>query len=96
METGEILMELLASARKDQKIREAFLATKKDPHPLAAFCRLSTELGYPLYEMDLLSAGEDYYAAMRRSTNGGGENSPMLEGEDDYYELFFSDLASTV
>jgi hypothetical protein len=29
---------------------------------------------------------------MRRSTNGGGENSPMLEGEDDYYELFLSDL----
>jgi hypothetical protein len=42
--------------------------------------------------MDLISAGEDYYAAMRRSTNGGGENSPMLEGEDDYYELFLSDL----
>ena len=29
---------------------------------------------------------------MRRSTNGGGENSPMLEGEDDYYELFLASL----
>ena len=46
-----------------------------------------------LYEMDLLSAGEDYYAAMRRSTNGGGENSPLLTGEDDYYELFMEQLA---
>ena len=28
--------------------------------------------------MDLITAGEEAYAAMRRSTNGGGENSPML------------------
>ena len=42
--------------------------------------------------MDLISAGEDFYASMRRSTNGGGENSPMLEGEDDFYELFFASL----
>ena len=28
---------------------------------------------------------------MKRSTNGGGENSPKLEGEDDFYELFFDD-----
>ena len=42
--------------------------------------------------MDLLTAGEEFYATMRRSTNGGGENSPMLEGEDDFYELFFAGL----
>ena len=45
-----------------------------------------------LYLLDLITAGVDAYAAMRRSTNGGGENSPMLEGEDDYYELFFAGL----
>ena len=42
--------------------------------------------------MDLITAGEEAYAAMRRSTNGGGENSPMLEGEDDFYELFFAGI----
>ena len=47
-----------------------------------------------IYDMDLISAGEEFYAAMRRSTNGGGENSPMLEGEDDFYELFFASLES--
>ena len=31
-------------------------------------------------------------AKMKRSTNGGGENSPKLEGEDDFYELFFAGL----
>ena len=45
-----------------------------------------------LYDMDLITAGEEFYATMRRSTNGGGENSPMLEGEDDFYELFFAGL----
>ena len=29
---------------------------------------------------------------MRRSTNGGGENSPMLAWEDDFYELFMANL----
>ncbi len=29
---------------------------------------------------------------MKRSTNGGGENSPMLEGEDDYYEMFLAEI----
>ena len=41
---------------------------------------------------DLITAGEEFYATMRRSTNGGGENSPKLEGEDDFYELFFASL----
>ena len=42
--------------------------------------------------MDLGSAGEDFYATMRRSTNGGGENSPKLAGEDDFYELLMASL----
>ena len=33
-----------------------------------------------------------FHAEMKRSTNGGGENSPKLEGEDDFYELFFAGL----
>ena len=56
---------------------------------LTELARRKPEIRKALLE---ISAGEDYYAAMRRSTNGGGENSPMLEGEDDYYELFLSDL----
>ena len=40
----------------------------------------------------LIAAGEEFHAAMKRSTNGGGENSPMIEAEDDFYELFFANL----
>lgn len=89
MDTLEILEELQKKALQDQVLRNSLLETRKAEKPVAAFCQRCQELGYPLYEMDLISAGEDFYAAMRRSTNGGGENSPMLEGEDDFYELFF-------
>ncbi len=92
MNIGEMLDELKNKARKDPRIRDALLATRSDPNALNAFCALCRELGYPIYEMDLIQAGEEAYAAMRRSTNGGGENSPLLSGEDDYYEMFFAGL----
>ena len=89
MDTLEILEELQRNALRDEALRLRLLETRKADKPVAEFCRTCQELGYPLYEMDLISVGEDFYASMRRSTNGGGENSPMLEGEDDFYELFF-------
>lgn len=89
MNTLEILETLQKKALRDETLRRELLETRKADKPVAAFCRKCQKLGYPLYEMDLISAGEDFYASMRRSTNGGGENSPMLEGEDDFYELFF-------
>lgn len=92
MEITEMLDQLLEKARRDEALRQQLLATREDEHPLAAFCAKCRELGYPIYEMELINAGEEFYATMRRSTNGGGENSPMLEGEDDFYELFFAGL----
>lgn len=44
--------------------------------------------------MEVVQAGEEFYATMRRSTNGGGENSPLLEGEDDFYELLLATLTA--
>ncbi len=92
MNIGEMLDELRTKARKDPAVREALLATRSSPNALSAFCSVCRELGYPIYEMDLIQEGEEAYAAMRRSTNGGGENSPLLSGEDDYYEMFFAGL----
>jgi len=42
--------------------------------------------------MDVVAFGEDSYAAMRRSTNGGGENAPLLKWENDAYEMFMAEL----
>ena len=92
MTTVELLDELQNKAKRDPQIREALLATAEEPNPAEAFCRKAQELGYPIYAMDLIQAGEEFYGNMRRSTNGGGENSPMLDGEDDFYELFLAAL----
>ena len=92
MTTLEILDRLQKDALRDRELREKLLATRQAKDTLTVFCRLCRSLGYELYEMDLVSAGEDFYATMRRSTNGGGENSPMLEGEDDFYELLMASL----
>ena len=88
----DMLDELQNRALKEPEFKERLKNTKKEKEPLSAFCRVCQELGYEIYEMDLITAGEEFYATMRRSTNGGGENSPMLEGEDDFYELFFAGL----
>lgn len=92
MNVIELLDNLQHKALKDEKIRKQLLATREQQNPLEAFCKTCQELGYPIYEMELICAGEEFYAAMKRSTNGGGENSPMLDGEDDFYELFMSTL----
>ncbi len=94
MDVNELLDELLKKAKKDPELRIALLKTRQEDQPLTAFCRKCQELGFLIYEMDLIQAGEEFYASMRRSTNGGGENSPMLEGEDDFYELFMASLES--
>ena len=92
MEIPEMLDEMKQKALHDENLRQELLATREDPQPLTAFCRKCQEKGYPICEMELILAGEEFYATMNRSTNGGGENSPMLEGEDDFYELFFAGL----
>ncbi len=88
----DALDRLRRAAKADPALAKRILATGKEKQPLHAFCVLSGELGCPISEMDLILAGEEAYAAMRRSTNGGGENSPLLEGEDDYYELFMAEI----
>ena len=92
METVEILDQMEQRARADEALRARLLATKNAKDPMREFCKIAGELGYELYVMDLVAAGEEFYAAMLRSTNGGGENSPKLEGEDDFYELFLTGL----
>ncbi|WP_072525684.1 hypothetical protein [Clostridium sp. Marseille-P3244] len=88
----EMLDELQNRALREKDVRKKLLDTRKEKDPLSAFCRACRDLGYEIYEMELICAGEEFHAAMKRSTNGGGENSPKLSGEDDFYELFIANL----
>ena len=88
MDVYEKLEELQEKALHDETMKQALLATRTEKEPIIAFCKKCQEFGYEIYPMELINAGEEFYATMRRSTNGGGENSPKLSGEDDMYELF--------
>ena len=90
MNTAEILAFLQKQALHDEELKKRFLETRQAAQPLQAFCSLCRELGYEVYPMEVIAASEETYAAMKRSTNGGGENSPKLTGEDDLYEDFFA------
>ena len=92
MDVGEVLEKLRELAIKDKGLRDRLVATRKAENPVTEFCAISTEAGLPLFNMDLIAYGEESYAAMRRSTNGGGENSPLLKWEDDAYEMFISEI----
>ena len=92
MNTAEILAVLQKKALHDDDLKKRFMLTRGEEQPLSAFCELCRELGYEIYPMDVIVASEEAYAAMKRSTNGGGENSPKLTGEDDLYEDFFAGL----
>lgn len=92
MNTLEILDRLQQDALRNEELRQVLIETRKEDNPLSAFCRVCREHGYMLYEMDVLTAGEEFHAEMKRSTNGGGENSPKLEEQDDFYELFFASI----
>jgi hypothetical protein len=92
MDAKEALEGLKKKALTDEDLRSRLLGTRQSSDPYSAFCKISTQEGFPITEMELLALGEETYAQIRRSTNGGGENSPLLEWEDDYYELFLTGL----
>ena len=79
--------------KEDKVLRRKLLATKKNKNPAVEFCKISTEYGYPISAMDLVMAGEEAYAEMTRSTNGGGENHPRIHNADDLYELFLGSIS---
>ena len=92
MDILEMLEEIQHKALKDEVFKTKILATEKVKDPLDEFCKVCQQEGYEIYPMDVIIAGEESYAAMKRSTNGGGENAPMLDGEDDFYELILAAL----
>ena len=92
MNTLEMLDSLQHKAFNNEEVRLRLLSAKYSKNPLETFCKIAQELGYALYPMEVICAGEEFHASMKRSTNGGGENSPKIDGEDDYFELFIASL----
>ncbi|MCR4674011.1 MAG: hypothetical protein K5675_03295 [Lachnospiraceae bacterium] len=92
MAVTDILDLVKKKAKEDETFKQALLHTKDMEKPVTEFCKICTENGFELSAFELVTAGEDAYAAMKRSTNGGGENSPLLEDADDLYGMFLLEL----
>ena len=55
-----MLDELQRQAKRDENLRQRLIATKKEQEPVSAFCKICRELGYEIYEMELILAGEEF------------------------------------
>ena len=88
----EMLDKLLEMAKQDGALKETLLATRDNENPIAEFCKIATEAGLPMTVMDIVNQGEEFYAEIKRSTNGGGENSPDLDFQNDEYSIFIMRL----
>ena len=88
----EQLDALLDKAKVDSELTKKLLETKNSDNPVAEFCKIATENGFAMSVMDMINQGEEFYAEIKRSTNGGGENSPDLDFQNDEYSIFISRL----
>ena len=88
----EMLDRLLDMAKHDADLKEKLLKTRQSNNPVADFCMIATENGLPMSVMDIVNQGEEFYAEIKRSTNGGGENSPDLDYQNDEYSIFMMRL----
>ena len=88
----EMLDRLLDMAKHDAELKERLLKTRWSDNPVADFCNIASEMGLPMSVMDIINHGEEFYAEIKRSTNGGGENSPDLDYQNDEYSIFMMRL----
>lgn len=92
MTISENLDKLFEQAKSDNDLRIKLLNTKSSANPVSDFCSIAAEYGIFINVMDLINEGEEFYAEIKRSTNGGGENSPDLDTWNDEYSVFMMRL----
>ena len=92
MSIADKLEILLEKANAEEGLKKRLLDTRNAKDQLSEFCRIAQESGVDISVMDIVNQGEEFYAEIKRSTNGGGENSPDLEFQNDEYSIFMMRL----
>jgi len=92
MDITEKLEMLMEKVKKDSSLKEQLLNTMNSKNPVSDFCDIATKNGCPMSAMEIIEQGEHFYAEIKRSTNGGGENSPDLDFQNDEYSVFLMRL----
>ena len=65
----EILDEMKVKAQDNPQLRRELLDTMKEKAPYDMFCEICRKCGCELWPMDLVEAGEEMYAEIKRSNN---------------------------
>ena len=92
MQLINLLDKVREKAASDEAFKEKVVAAYEGEKPIAEFCRECNAVGIEIYPMDIADADESMYAAMRRSTNGGGENSPHLSWEENVFGSLIEEI----
>ncbi len=92
MQLNILLDNIKSKSEEDPGFRDRLLSAYEGDNPIADFCKVCQDAGIEIYPMDIADADESVYASMRRSTNGGGENSPHLGWEEEIFGSFIAEL----
>ena len=92
MELEILFDKIKGKAISEAAFREQLLSAYEGDRPIIGVCEVCRDAGIEVYPMDLADADESAYAAMRRSTNGGGENSPHLTWEGEILEALMDEI----
>ena len=92
MHLNILLDQIKEMARENPDFKSRIMEAYLDKKSIVDFCKECNKVGIEIYPMDIADADESVYAAMRRSTNGGGENSPHLSWEENIIEEFVRGL----
>ena len=65
MNTLEMLDSLQHKAFLNEEVRLRLLSVKEDKNPLEVFCKVAQDMGYALYPMEVICAGEEFHASMK-------------------------------
>ena len=87
-----ILDELQKKALKDEKLKTTAPRNQNRSRPAICLLQDLPESWLRIIRNGINCGRRSIPCRNERSTNGGGENSPMIEAEDDFYELFFANL----
>ncbi|MBQ9604235.1 MAG: hypothetical protein IJR45_02365 [Firmicutes bacterium] len=87
---NEMLEKLHNAAANDKELKKKLLLTQQADEPMAEFCRIAGEYGFPIDLGDLLVLNETLWGNMLKSTNGGA--TYPIEDWADAYEMFICGL----
>lgn len=96
MNIAIIFDEIRRRAAADRGFAERLIKASESEAPIVNFCKECNEAGIEVYPLDIADADESAYAGMRRSTNGGGENSPHLNWEEGIFSDLLKDIRNMI